>query len=234
MHLWKTGELNGFEEAHSLCYDFSSRSQFKFCPGIDPQLYEEEYYRVLGFHIKPLRINHFPFSCVDSVHCKLWFIPASNLSVAEKEASEIRCPPCRRLVHDLNHRKRKKQSESPSKRIKRQLPSSKAKLQYMSPASQQKRKLYTQYERTNSLRKLAKYEANEVDLNDEQNAEMSSIVEATQPDELKKLFDEGDQHGVGDIMKSVWLTDKNRQKKEFNHDQERNSELDFIMVMVCY
>ena len=126
-------------------------------------------------------------------------------------------------MHDLNHQKRKKQSESPSKRIKRQLPSSKAKLQYMSPASQQKRKLYTQYERTNSLRKLVKYEANEVDLNDEQNAEMSSIVEATQPDELKKLFDEGDQHGVGDIMKSVWLTDKNCQKKEFNHDQERNS-----------
>ena len=73
-----------------------------------------------------------------------------------------------------------------------------------------------------------------MDLDDEQNAEMSSIVEATQPDELEKLFDEGDQHGVGDIMKSVWLTDKNHQKMEFNHDQERNSELDFIMVMVCY
>jgi len=78
-------------------------------------------------------------------------------------------------------------------------------LGYVSPLSQQKCKLYAHYQRTSSLRKLAKYE-----LDDEQNAEMSSIVEATQPDELEKLFKEGNQHGVGDVMKSIWLTDKNR------------------------
>ena len=83
----------------------------------------------------------------------------------------------------------------------------------MSPLSQQKHKLYAQYQRTSSLRKLARYKASEVELDDEQNAEMSSIVEATQPDELEKLFKEGDQHGVGDVMKSIWLTNKNHQKK---------------------
>ena len=75
------------------------------------------------------------------------------------------------------------------------------------------------------------YEASELVLDDEQNAEMCSVMEATQPpDELEKLFKEGDEHGVGSLMKSIWHTDKDRQKTDFCSDQEHNSELQLINV----
>ena len=61
--------------------------------------------------------------------------------------------------------------------------------------------MYAQYQRTSNIRKLKKYEASELVLDDEQNAEICSVMEATQPDELEKLFKEGDEHGVGSLMK---------------------------------
>ena len=94
----------------------------------------------------------------------------------------------------------------------------------MSPHSQQKHKKLAQYQRTNNIRKLKKYEDSEVVLDAEQSTEMCSIMEATAPEDLEKLFKEGDEHGVGDLLKSIWYTDKDRQKTEFCDDQEHNSE----------
>ena len=164
----------------------------------------------------------------------LWFKPTLNLSATEKEANEVRCPPCKRLVHDLNWQKKKTEAESPNKKVKRQDPLSRARLQYMSPLSQQMRKMYAQYQRTSSLRKLKKYEDSEVVLDDEQNSEMVSVLEATQPDELEKLFKDGEEHGVGSLMKIIWYTDKDRQKNDFCQDQERNSEYLSCLKMVMH
>jgi len=99
----------------------------------------------------------------------------------------------------------------------------------MSPSSQQQRKRLAQYERSSSLRKLKKLEESEVLLNDEQNEEMCAVVDAVKDDELEKLFIEGDQHGVGGLMKRIWMTDKERQKKEFDQDQLRNG----MELFVC-
>jgi len=30
---------------------------------------------------------------------------------------------------------------------------------------------------------------------------------------MEKFFQEGDQHGVGNLMKTIWFTDKEQQKK---------------------
>ena len=223
MRTWKVGEVRSVEDIIELSHDFSNKSVYKFCPGIDPQHYEEEYHEILRFHIKSVRLCQFPFIRVDSIDCKLWFIPASNVSAVEKSAKEVKCPACKRLIHDLNRQKKRTVAESPSRKIKRQLLSSRARLQYMSPASQKKRKLYAQYERTNSIRKLEKYEDSELVLDEEQNEEMCAVMEAIQPEELKKLFEEGDQHGVGNLMKNIWFTDKQRQNSEFSCDQVRNS-----------
>ena len=160
---------------------------------------------------------------VDSINCKLWFIPASNISSVEKSANEVKCLVCKRLIHDLNCQKKRTVAKSPSRKIKRQHPSSRAKLQYMSPLSQKKRKLYAQYERTSNIRKLSKFEDSEVVLNEEQNEEMCAITKTIQPEELEKLFEEGDQHGVGNLMMSIWFTDKQCQSAEFSSDQIRNS-----------
>ena len=54
---------------------------------------------------------------------------------------------------------------------------------------------------------------------------MCSVMEATQPDELEKLFKEVDEHGVGSLMKSIWYTDMDHQKTDFCHDQDHNSKL---------
>jgi len=85
----------------------------------------------------------------------------------------------------------------------------------MSPASQQIRKKYAQYQRSSSIRKLRKLEGNDVVLSDSQNEEMCAIMKAARAEDLDKLYQEGDQHGVGSLMKTLWLTDKNRQKSQF-------------------
>ena len=93
----------------------------------------------------------------------------------------------------------------------------------MSPGSQQAHKRNTRYQRSSSIWKLARLEENEVTLDSEQNEEMCTVVEAIPTEELEKLFQEGEQHGAGSLMKNVWFTDKDRQRKEFSQDQERNS-----------
>ena len=102
MRLWSEVEIKSADDVKDLCFSFCKRSPYKFCPGIDPVHYENEYHQAIRFHIKSVRQLEFPFSRVDSVNCKLWFLPASNCKVAEKAASEMRCTPCKRLVHDLN------------------------------------------------------------------------------------------------------------------------------------
>ena len=228
MRFWKEGELECIEDVFKLCNIFSTKSKHKFCPGIDPAFYESEYHQKIRFHIKSVRHNSFPFSWVDSVNCKLLFVPAANVSAAEKEAREVKCPACKRLIHDLNLQRNRTLSESPGRKIRRQNPSSRARLQYMSPSSQQKRKQLAQYERSGSIRKLNKLEESEVLLDDEQNEEMCTVVESIQNDELEKLFQEGDQHSVGSLMKTIWFTDKERQKKEFDQDQARNGKVLFM------
>ena len=105
MRLWSEGEIKSIDGVMDLCTIFGRKSSYKFCPGIDPVHYEDEYHKVISFHIKSVRQSEFPFSRVDSVNCKLWFLPASNANEIEKATSEVKCPACKRLVHDLNLQK---------------------------------------------------------------------------------------------------------------------------------
>ena len=50
------------------------------------------------FHIKSVTQCHFPFSRVNSVNCKLCFLLASNIAVAEKTESEYKCSVCKHLI----------------------------------------------------------------------------------------------------------------------------------------
>jgi len=47
---------------------------------------------------------------------------------------------------------------------------------------------------------------------------MCSIVERTKNDDLEKLFKEGNEHGVWELMKEIWFTDKKRQTQQFTYD----------------
>ena len=232
MRQWKTGELKTSEDLRALCDSFSNNSQYKFCPGIDSNYYETEYYAVIRFHIKSIRRWEFPFIRTDSINCSLWFLLAANASKEEKDAKEVMCGGCKRLLTDLNYQKKRTSAESPARKIKRQSASSRAKLVNMSPYSQQKRKQNVQNARTNSFKKLTKYEESEIILDGEQHDEMCSIVENTEAEVLAKIFEEGDEHGVGDIMKEIWVTDKKREQQQFKGDQANNSKV-VRLVIVC-
>ena len=197
----------------------------KFCPGIEMNHYMTNYYECIRFHIKSVRLTEFPFQRVDSQRCSLLFELTHNASTAEKEPSDVMCYPCKRLINHLEHQKRRTAAETPTKKIKRQHPSSKARLSYMSPASQAKRKQLAQYERTNSIRKLAMYEDSEILLDDTQNEEMCSMVQSIGDDDLENLYVEGEKHGVGKLMKEIWITDAQQRRKQFFDDQAGNSML---------
>ena len=49
MRTWKVGEVRSVEDIIKLCHDFSNKSVYKFCPGIDLQYYEEEYIKLFVF-----------------------------------------------------------------------------------------------------------------------------------------------------------------------------------------
>ena len=65
----------------------------------------------------------------------------------------------------------------------------------MSPASQEKHKKLAQFERTNSIRKLTRYEENEITWNDDQNEEMQTVMKEIGNEELQKVCDEGKKYG---------------------------------------
>ena len=73
-------------------------------------------------------------------------------------------------------------------------------------------------ERSNDKLKLAKYQAVERELDEEQHDEMCRVAETideTGREELEKLFAEGDAHGVGGVLQSIWETDYRKQKTSF-------------------
>ena len=47
MRAWKVGEVKSLEDIMELSRDFSDKSVYKFCPGIDPQHYEEDYHIII-------------------------------------------------------------------------------------------------------------------------------------------------------------------------------------------
>ena len=162
----QSGSVSTDEEVHELCNMFSDQSSYKFCPGIEWDLYEEYYHKVICYHLRCVRYSIAPYQRVDSVNCARWYKLPSNAPLADKFAKEVMCPSCKYMKNRLNSRRKLTVSESPSKKIKRQLPSSKAKLSFMSPASQSKRKQNALTERNNDKRKLTKYEKTEITLAD--------------------------------------------------------------------
>ena len=234
MMKWESGGLATEHEVHNLCDKFSERSNYKFCPGINQDVYEE-YYGVIRFDLKSVRKSATPFSRIDSVNCKLWFSLASNASARDKAASEVLCTACKRLLTDLEWQKKRTLSESPSRKVKRQAASSRARLTYMSPYSQQRRKQNFQTERTIDKRKLSKYEKMEISLADDQHDEMCTLIDKISDgtnEDLELVFAEGDSYGVGDKLREVWKTDRRQQMRDFFKDQERNGKYNKICIKI--
>lgn len=159
------------------------------------------------------------------MNCKLYHQLPSNASLADKSAREVACSACKRLVRDLEWQLKRTASESPSRKIKRQSSTSRARLMYMSPASQLKRKQNAAMERGLDKRKLAKYVDTELTLADNQHSQMCSVVDTINQvavDDLQRIFEEAEAHGVSDKLKEIWTTDKREQMEQFQKDQAKN------------
>ena len=212
-------------EFNELLKRFSANSTYKFCPGVEWSYYHERYFEAIRFDIKSVRHTEAPFNHIDSVNCKMWFELPLNASVAVKNSTEATCSACKRLLTDLEWQLKRSATESPSRKVKRQAASSRARLTYMSPASQLKRKQNASMERGIDKRKLAKYENAEITLADEQHTQMCDVMNAIDgeaTDELQKIFEEGESHGVGSKLKEIWTTDRRQRIEQFQQDQARN------------
>ena len=100
----------------------------------------------------------------------------------------------------------------------------------MSLASQQNRRSNAQTAISNMMRKLKRCSEADVTLTDDQHEEICSIVCEISDEELEKVFLEGSEHGVSELMKEVWYTDSKRQQQQYLHDQSSNGEFDLSMI----
>ena len=57
----QSGLVSSGAEVHELCRMFSNQSQYKFCPGIEWDFYEEHYHSVIRYHLKSVRYTTAPF-----------------------------------------------------------------------------------------------------------------------------------------------------------------------------
>ena len=63
-------------------------------------------------------------------------------------------------------------------------------------------------------------------LDDEQSDELTNIVnriEEANEDELKKIFNEADEHSVGESIRAAWESNRQSTQQKFFKDQQINS-----------
>ena len=99
----------------------------------------------------------------------------------------------------------------------------------MSPASQRLRKSNAQSQRSKMIRKLEKCTEADVTLSNEQHEEMCSLAERVSSEDLDKIFLEGSEHGVGNLIKDIWYTDSRHQRQKFLDDRSKNG----IYISMC-
>ena len=140
-----------------------------------------------------------------------------------------------RLCTNLEYRKRQT-DVSPARKVAWQQSSSHFKLKYLSPLSTAARKKAAQTERSADKAKLAKHEELDVPLDDDQSDELCDVIkriEETCPNELDKIFQEGDDHAAGDLVRNSWEADKLNGKKSFFKDQHKNGKFGDFFVDFC-
>ena len=222
------GKLSTVAEFLALC-ERMTNSEYKFCPGIDPDVYVSTYFSKIRYHVKTVRHLEVPFNRVDSIHCLLWHKLARNM-LFEKDLESVPCKACKTLINNLNQRL--KTAVTSPVRAKRQQPTSRCPLKYMSPASQKKRKENVQQDRSRNTKLLQKYSHTEVTLDDDQHEELSALVNAIDEQEdgnLQQFLSEAASHGVKDSVEEIWKMDRRKMAESFNKDQRENRKL-FIFI----
>lgn len=219
------GVVSNVEDFSKLCEQIASKSLYKFCPGINPNEYDTRYFSIIRYDLKSVRRRTHPINRIDSVKCLLWHKLAKNASIFEKGMSDVLCSSCKRLRSDLEYACKKAATVTQSEKENRLKPSSHFPEKYLSPQSLKKKKQNTSQERIKDKRLLKKCSNMDVTLDDNQHEQMCEVIEQINKvgtDKLDALFAEGDKHGVGHAIKTLWENDVKNLKTEFDTDQKRN------------
>lgn len=219
----ETGFVDSTDKFLELCSIIDPAGGYKFCPGIDINEYESEYFSIIRYDLKSVRRISDPIARIDSSKCAFWHKLAKNASIFEKPMDSVLCFFCKRLKGELGRHITSASKVTLLDKENRLRPSSNFPVKYLSPASQNKRKRRTQLERKNDKKQLKKYEFTDVVLDDDQHREMTQIMEKISKGSfIDDLFVEGNTHGAGELMKDLWENDKRYIKQEFEKDQKDN------------
>lgn len=206
--LFKTiekGTVSSEDALHAIVNKISSSSPYKFCPGLDSNLYKEHYAEILRYDSKSVKLISEPFCRVESHQCVIWHKLARNVSIFEKDLEEVLCQPCKKMKSHLDQRVRTVLKLTPKDKEARLDVSSRCPLSALSPASQKKRKGRLLKERYKYKKKL---EHMEIVLEDEQNDEMRKIVDIVNGDSHRSTLDEViDGAGCQDkseVIREMW------------------------------
>lgn len=157
---------------------------YALCQGITDY---EDYFKQLGYDAKGIRkwVN----KRVDADECLLWH----PFQRTNKEEYNHLCANCVHLKYRLKRLLKKSVAAGTPKKRASVHPSSRRPLKYMSPRSKLKRRFNQNQERNNFKKLLKRMKGTDVDLNDEQNKEMSKVTAVIQKDhdsELNRFIDE--------------------------------------------
>lgn len=125
----QTGVVENISKFMDICSIISDSGGYKFCPGIPEKKYFDEYYSVIHYHIKSIRIWEQPFKQIDSRNCLLLHQLAANAKHKEKIENTVLRKAYKRLICDLAHQCNRS-TVSPSKQTKRLQPSPTFKLMW--------------------------------------------------------------------------------------------------------
>ena len=76
----------------ALCEQISARSGYKFCPGINHDMYKGTYHDI-RYDPKSLRSTVHPVQRIGSNTCALWHKLAKNANIFEKDMAEVKQAP---------------------------------------------------------------------------------------------------------------------------------------------
>lgn len=221
----KTGTIDSEEALHDLVTVICGSSLYKFCPGLNFKVYEEQYANILRYDSKSVKLIKEPYARAQSYQCQLWHKLAKNASIFEKDEKEVLCQPCKKMRSHLDQRVRESEKATPAMKSARLEVSSKCPMTTLSPASQKKRKGKLLKERSQLKRRM---EHMEITLDDDQSDEMTSIVNILSEDAhrgaLNEAIDRAQCQKKGDAIRELWHKDLRTTHGQFSKDQAKNGE----------
>ena len=79
-----------------MCGMLSKPSGYKFCPGLNKNIYDDKYASILRYDSKSVQLMSEPFYCVDSPQCEPWHKLAKNSDILRGIWNRYYASPARR------------------------------------------------------------------------------------------------------------------------------------------